>query len=75
MRTTEHERLLDLMRRVAGILEVEGIQGLAVRYDLSVEAIYKWCRNERVPIRWAKRFELDTRGAITREMVSPWAYH
>lgn len=74
-RTMEHQRLLDLMRRVAFSLGLEGVSELAQRYDISDEAIYKWCRNEKVPVLWAKRFEQDTQGIVTREMCSPWAYH
>lgn len=74
-RTTEHQRLLDLMRRIAFALGLESISQLAGRYGVTDEAIYKWCRKEKVPVLWAKRFEQDTHGAITREMCSPWAYH
>ncbi|TXH16305.1 MAG: hypothetical protein E6R03_05710 [Hyphomicrobiaceae bacterium] len=75
IRTTEHQRLLDLFRSIAIELRVGTIRGLADKYDISEEAIYKWCRNECVPITWAKLIEKDTRGVITRQMIAPWAYH
>lgn len=74
-RTTEHQRLLDLMRRIARLQELDSLAQLAAKYKITEETVYKWCRKERVPIRWARRFEEDTRGTITRAMVSPWAYH
>jgi transposase-like protein len=75
LRTTEHQRLLDLFRTIAIELKVGTIRALADKYDISEEAIYKWCRQERVPISWAKRFELDTKGAFPRQVIATWAYH
>lgn len=74
-RTTEHQRLLDLFRTIALELKVGTIRALADKYDVTEEAIYKWCRQERVPINWAKHIEKDTKGKITRQMIAPWAYH
>ena len=73
-RTTEHQRLLHLMQQVANDQKIENIRGLADRWGISAEAIYKWCRNERVPVQWAKHIERETKGRVPRQDVSPWAY-
>lgn len=63
------------MQQVANEIGVENIRALAARWNLSAEAIYKWCRTEKVPVEWAKRIELETKGRVPRQAVSPWAYH